>query len=205
MDAPDNLYQVTSSEHLQELLSKDLNRVSLLYFWAPWAEPCIQMTKVITELTRKYPEVLSLQIEAEEQSEIAESFDIGSVPLVLLLRVRRLLPPSDFRLRLKNFLTQGPHTSHPHRGCRRRRPHRRPHEPCKTCRGAAFPDRQSPCYWGDNNNVGDARGARSTPVSTHEPVQSRAFHEGLAGRTTLRLFAENMRVAEGARCRVFAL
>ena len=103
MDAPENLHQVTSSEHLQELLSKDLKRVSLLYFWAPWAEPCKQMTEVVKELTRKYPEVLSLQIEAEEQSEIAESFDIGSVPLVLLLRVRRHLPPSHFRLRLIFF------------------------------------------------------------------------------------------------------
>ena len=108
MDAPENLHQVTSSEHLQELLSEDLKRVSLLYFWAPWAEPCKQMTEVVKELTRKYPEVLSLQIEAEEQSEIAESFDIGSVPLVLLLRVRRHLPPSHFRLRLSFFfLTQG--------------------------------------------------------------------------------------------------
>ena len=140
MDAPDNLHQVTSSEHLKELLSKDLNRVSLLYFWAPWAEPCKQMTKVITELTRKYPEVLSLQIEAEEQSEIAESFDIGSVPLVLLLRVRRLLLPSPLPSEANFFLTQGPHTSHPYRGCRRRRPHRRPYEPCETCRGAAFPN-----------------------------------------------------------------
>lgn len=93
MDAPENLHQVTSPEHLQELLSKDLNRVSLLYFWAPWAEPCKQMSEIFTELTRKYSEVLSLQIEAEEQPEIAESFSIESVPLVLLLRVRRLLPP----------------------------------------------------------------------------------------------------------------
>ena len=140
MDAPENLHQVTSSEHLQELLSKDLKRVSLLYFWAPWAEPCKQMTEVVKELTRKYPEVLSLQIEAEEQSEIAESFDIGSVPLVLLLRVRRHLPPSHFRLRLIFFPHSGSHTSHPHRGCRRRGPHHRPYEPCETGRGTAFPN-----------------------------------------------------------------
>jgi thioredoxin-like negative regulator of GroEL len=88
----ENLHQVTSAEHFKELLSKDLNRVSLLYFWAPWAEPCKQMNEVIAELSRKYSELLSLQIEAEEQSDIAESFSIESIPVVLLLRVRLLLP-----------------------------------------------------------------------------------------------------------------
>lgn len=87
----ENLHQVTSAEHFKELLSKDLNRVSLLYFWAPWAEPCKQMNEVIAELSRKYSELLSLQIEAEEQSDIAESFSIESIPVVLLLRGHTLL------------------------------------------------------------------------------------------------------------------
>ncbi len=84
-----NLFQVQSSDQLKELLSKDLQRVSLLYFWAPWAEPCKQMTEVVTELSKKYPKLLALQIEAEEQSEISESFDIESVPTFIILRVRR--------------------------------------------------------------------------------------------------------------------
>jgi thioredoxin-like negative regulator of GroEL len=85
-----NLSQVQSSDRFKELLSKDLQRVSLLYFWAPWAEPCKQMTEVVTELSKKYPKLLSLQIEAEEQNEISESFDIESVPTFIILRVRRM-------------------------------------------------------------------------------------------------------------------
>src|SRR6202008_4559870 len=53
-----NLYQVQSSNQFKEVLSKDLQRVSLLYFWAPWAEPCKQMTEVVAELSRKYPKLL---------------------------------------------------------------------------------------------------------------------------------------------------
>jgi thioredoxin-like negative regulator of GroEL len=83
-----NLYQVRSSDQFKDLLSKDLQRVSLLYFWAPWAEPCKQMTEVVTELSKKYPKLLSLKIEAEEQDEISESFDIESVPTFIILRVR---------------------------------------------------------------------------------------------------------------------
>lgn len=91
MVADSNLYQVQSSDQFKELLSKDLQRVSLLYFWAPWAEPCKQMTEVVTELSKKYPKLLSLQIEAEEQNDISESFDIENVPTFIILRVRRML------------------------------------------------------------------------------------------------------------------
>jgi thioredoxin-like negative regulator of GroEL len=91
MAAVSNLHQVKSSNQFKELLSEDLQRVSLLYFWAPWAEPCKQMTAVVAELSRKYPRLLSLHIEAEEQSDISESFDIESVPSFIILRVRRTI------------------------------------------------------------------------------------------------------------------
>jgi len=88
MDPPANLHHVESSDHFKQLLSEDLQRASLLYFWAPWAEPCKQMTPVVDELSRKYQQLLSLHIEAEERNEIAESFDIENVPSFIILRVR---------------------------------------------------------------------------------------------------------------------
>ncbi|KAJ4468655.1 thioredoxin [Lentinula edodes] len=86
-----NYHQVTSPSHFQQLLSSDLNRVSVLNFWAEWAEPCKQMNAVTVELANKYPSVLFLQIEAEVQSDISESFDIESVPSLILLRGHTLL------------------------------------------------------------------------------------------------------------------
>ncbi|TFK97748.1 glutaredoxin [Pterulicium gracile] len=86
-----NLHEVTSPDHFQTLLSEDLNRISLINFWAPWAEPCTQMNKVVEELAKKYPKLLVLQVEAETQYEISESFDIEAVPSFLLLRGHTLL------------------------------------------------------------------------------------------------------------------
>jgi len=91
MDPPPNLHHVQSSDHFKQLLSEDLQRVSLLYFWAPWAEPCKQMTPIVDELSRKYQQLLSLHIEAEEQNEISESFDIENVPAFIVLRGHTLL------------------------------------------------------------------------------------------------------------------
>ncbi|KAH8118176.1 glutaredoxin [Phellopilus nigrolimitatus] len=90
-DPPENLQAVTSPTHFQTLLSADLARVSLLNFWAPWAEPCAQMNAVVAELARKYPAVLVLNVEAEEQADIAESFEVASVPTFVLLRGHTLL------------------------------------------------------------------------------------------------------------------
>ncbi|KAJ7650619.1 glutaredoxin [Roridomyces roridus] len=86
-----NLVDVTSAPHFQELLSADLNRVSLLNFWAPWAAPCTQMNAVVAELAKKHPAILALNIEAEEQADIAESFDIEAVPSFIVLRGHTLL------------------------------------------------------------------------------------------------------------------
>ncbi|KAI0246075.1 glutaredoxin [Lactifluus subvellereus] len=85
------IHQIESSDQFQQLLSADLDRVSLLFFWAPWAEPCKQMTEVVIELSRKYPKLLSLQIEAEEQTDISESFNVESVPHFVVLRGHTLL------------------------------------------------------------------------------------------------------------------
>ena len=82
-----NLYNVNSPSHFQELLSLDLSRVSLLNFWAPWADPCVQVNEEAKKLAETYPNLLVLNIEAEEQADIAESFEVSEVPTLVVLRV----------------------------------------------------------------------------------------------------------------------
>lgn len=91
MAAPTNFVQITSPAHFQEVLSADLQRVSLINFWAPWAEPCKKMNEVVLELTKKYPNLLALQVEAEDQQDITEDFEINSVPTFIILRGHALL------------------------------------------------------------------------------------------------------------------
>ncbi|PPQ83981.1 hypothetical protein CVT25_000527 [Psilocybe cyanescens] len=86
-----NFIEVQSSTQFQELLSADLNRVSVINFWAEWAEPCKQMNEVTAELSKKYPTVLFLQVEAESQQDITESFEIEAVPAFVILRGHTLL------------------------------------------------------------------------------------------------------------------
>ena len=62
MSESTNCHVVKSPEQFKELLSADLNRVSLINFWAPWAEPCKKMNDVVQELSKKHSGLLVLQV-----------------------------------------------------------------------------------------------------------------------------------------------
>jgi thiol-disulfide isomerase/thioredoxin len=63
--ASSNFIEVVSPTHFQDVLSEDLNRVSVINFWAPWAEPCKQMNEVAKELSNKYKAALFVQVSNE--------------------------------------------------------------------------------------------------------------------------------------------
>lgn len=61
-----NLVEITSPEHFKQVLSEDLNRVSVLDFWASWAKPCEKMNEAVKEMSHKYSEVLFLMVSLAE-------------------------------------------------------------------------------------------------------------------------------------------
>lgn len=60
--ATSNYHEVSTVEEFKSLMEKDLERTSLLSFWAPWAKPCEQMNEVVKELSKKYENVLVLSV-----------------------------------------------------------------------------------------------------------------------------------------------
>ena len=59
-----NVVAITSPDMFTSLMQQDLNRVTLLNFWAPWAQPCEPMMAAVRDLAVKYPHVLFMNIEA---------------------------------------------------------------------------------------------------------------------------------------------
>ena len=57
-----NLVTVTSPEHFKTVLSEDLNRVSCLNFWAPWAELCAAFNQEVEAEAAKFPSMLFLNV-----------------------------------------------------------------------------------------------------------------------------------------------
>lgn len=63
--------------------------LAVVYFHAPWAEPCKQMSTILSTLASTYPVTIPPQIaffglDAEELSEISDKYDVTQVPLVVL-------------------------------------------------------------------------------------------------------------------------
>ncbi|KAK3053448.1 glutaredoxin [Extremus antarcticus] len=74
------------NHHIAALPSSCL---AVIYFHAPWAEPCQQMSTILSTLASTYPQstpqtISFLSIDAEEISEVSEQYDVTQVPLVLL-------------------------------------------------------------------------------------------------------------------------
>ena len=64
-----NHHDVTSPAHLQEILSRDLALVSVLYFRADWAQPCEQMDLVVEQLAKRWTGVEFLSVSPPFKSE----------------------------------------------------------------------------------------------------------------------------------------
>ena len=86
------LLPIESESHFDSTLSS-LPPIALavIYFHAPWAEPCKTMSTILSTLASTYPattppSIAFLTLDAEEVSDVSERYDVSQVPLVVLQR-----------------------------------------------------------------------------------------------------------------------
>ncbi|KAF2147685.1 glutaredoxin-related protein [Myriangium duriaei CBS 260.36] len=65
--------------------------LTILYFHAPWAEPCKQMSTIISTLASTYPatsppSMSFLSLDAEDLSDVSERYNVTQVPHIVLQR-----------------------------------------------------------------------------------------------------------------------
>jgi thioredoxin 1 len=76
-------------EGFKELIEN--NNFIIIDFWAPWCGPCKSFGPVYEELSEKYPDIVFAKVNTEEEQALASSFNIRSIPTLMIFREQIVL------------------------------------------------------------------------------------------------------------------
>ena len=63
----------------------------LVDFWAEWCGPCRSFAPTYEEISEKYPDLVFAKVDTEDQPELAGSFNIRSIPTLMVFRDQIIL------------------------------------------------------------------------------------------------------------------
>ncbi len=62
------------------------NDIVVVDFWAPWCGPCKSFAPIYETVSEKHKDVVFAKINTEDQQELGASFNIRSIPTLMLFR-----------------------------------------------------------------------------------------------------------------------
>lgn len=87
-----SVIEINKENFEQEVLKSD--KPVLLDFWASWCGPCRMVSPIIDEIANEHPEIKVGKINVDEQSELAESFQVMSIPSIFVLKDGKVVKSS---------------------------------------------------------------------------------------------------------------
>ena len=67
------------------------NPIVIVDFWAPWCGPCRGFAPVFEKASEAHADVVFAKVNTEEQQELAGSFNIRSIPTLMVFREKVIL------------------------------------------------------------------------------------------------------------------
>lgn len=97
---------INKSNFQDEVMNSD--KPVLIDFWATWCGPCRMLAPIIEEIAEERDDIKVGKVNVDEETELAEKFNIESIPTLVLIKngkiVRQSLgyrPKSDIEEMLK--------------------------------------------------------------------------------------------------------
>ncbi len=67
------------------------NDTVIVDFWAPWCGPCRMFAPTFEAVSENYPNVVFAKLNTEDQQELAASFNIRSIPTLIVFREKVII------------------------------------------------------------------------------------------------------------------
>jgi thioredoxin 1 len=67
------------------------NDIVIVDFWAEWCGPCKSFAPTFEAVSEKHPDIVFAKVNTEEQQELAASFQIRSIPTLMIFREQVIL------------------------------------------------------------------------------------------------------------------
>lgn len=67
------------------------NNIVIVDFWAPWCGPCRGFAPIYEAAADKYPDIVFAKVNTEAEQELAASFQIRSIPTLMVFRENVIL------------------------------------------------------------------------------------------------------------------
>ena len=65
---------------------KNSSKTVLLDFYADWCGPCKMVSPIVDKIAEEYPEYIVGKINVDDESDLAESFGVMSIPTLVVLK-----------------------------------------------------------------------------------------------------------------------
>lgn len=87
-----SVIEINKENFEQEVLKSD--KPVLLDFWASWCGPCRMVSPIIDEIASEHPEIKVGKVNVDEQSELAASFQVMSIPSIFVVKDGKVVKSS---------------------------------------------------------------------------------------------------------------